>query len=116
MNASAFSTGAKSLRAKSVTKPEENIAAADRETAKPGVLFTWPNTLLILTISFGTYLLVINDTTGLPRYIQVIQALGHCVWLMPFALFYNVEATPISRKLYVGSNLLFLLLILFLST
>jgi hypothetical protein len=91
-------------------------AVADTDTAKPGVAFTWPNGLLILSIVFGSYLLVIHDTTGLPRHIQVIQALGHCVWLMPFALYYNVEATPISRKLYVGANLLFVILIFALST
>jgi hypothetical protein len=99
-----------------VTNPDENILVVESETANPSVLFTWPNALLILTIAFGSYLLVISDTTGLPRYIQVIQALGHCVWLMPFALYYNVEATAIARKVYVGSNLLFLLLIFFLST
>lgn len=91
------------------------MAGVDTDTVKPGVAFTWPNGLLILTIALATYLLVSQDTTGLPRYIQVIQALGHCVWLMPFALFYNVEKTQIARRLYVSANLLFILLIVALS-
>ncbi len=85
------------------------------DDAKPSVAFTWPNGLLILTIVAGSYLLVRADTTGLPRYIQIIQALGHCVWLMPFALFYNVEKTSVSRNIYVGANLLFIALIVALS-
>ncbi|MDD2701143.1 MAG: hypothetical protein PHH36_07870 [Sideroxydans sp.] len=96
--------------------PAMNDARIDSDAAKPGVAFTWPNGLLIIAIVLGCYLLVSNDTTGLPRYIQVIQALGHCVWLMPFALFYNVEKTAISRKLYVGANLLFLALIAMLAS
>lgn len=97
--------------------PAEHSAAPDlNDDAKPSVVLTWPNTLLILTIIIGCYLLVSRDTTGLPRYIQIIQALGHCVWLLPFALFYNVEGTPKSRKFYVGANLLFLILVFALST
>jgi hypothetical protein len=106
----------------SVPNPAEQTSASTlnggiigTDAAQPGVAFSWPNGLLILTIILGCYLLVSNDTTGLPRYIQIIQALGHCVWLMPFALFYNVEATPVARKLYVGANLLFLVLIFALS-
>jgi len=101
--------------AEQTSAPALNDVIIDTDTAQPGVAFTWPNGLLILTIVFACYLLVSSDTTGLPRYIQVIQALGHCVWLMPFALFYNVEATAIARRLYVGSNLLFLFLIFFMS-
>jgi hypothetical protein len=88
-------------------KPQPSDDAPDR----PGVLFTWPNALLVLTLIAGCAVLVSHNTNGLPRYIQVIQALGHCIWLMPFALFYNVEGTRLARRLYIAANLLFLALV-----
>lgn len=91
-----------------------NNPADGNPPAKPSVLFTWPNALLLLTLAAGCYLLVSNDRSELPRYIQVIQALGHCVWLMPFALFYNVEGTRLARKLYISANLLFVSIIFLL--
>lgn len=64
--------------------PPDTAAHANR-------LFTWPNLLLIAVLVFACYYRLEHDITQLPHYILNIETLGMGVWLMPFALFYNIQ-------------------------
>lgn len=80
--------------------------------APAGRLLTWPNWLFLGVFIFTCYQRIRNNVSPLPDYILVIETIGICVWLLPFALFYNIDGRPITKNLYIAANIGFLLIFL----
>lgn len=82
------------------------------EPAPAGRLLKWPNFLFLGVFIFTCYHRIRNNATPLPDYILIIETIGICVWLMPFALFYNIDGRRITKTLYLAANVGFLLIFL----
>ncbi len=93
-------------------QPSETEAGAAATTNR---LFTWPHLLFIAVIVYTCYHRIRHDVTQLPDYILIIESVGMCVWLLPFALFYNIIGSKLTKVAYIAANIGFVLIFLALA-